>query len=319
MWTGLSLQPDRPANFAERGAFVPFTTPMLCAARLRLLAGRPEAVIPNPSGTRGVYVIPWSALGQTCAMTLHDRRLAATLAARPVATPLGVRQAARTVAIAGFAGHAASVAARAAEQADDAALRACLAALLNAAPAVAAGHDALARLARVMTPLGLGTPTAWLPRLVAALASLEGDMRQWGAMLSADNGAGMAIAVANQAATTLEWARSAMAAAHRLAPEAMRRLATAPDAITDALAAADRAIWLLDGWERPVLLWQLAQTEPERAATLPEIAAYMPTMPLEIEMVEAAPLVALKPAAPPTQAAAMSAIARNERLRAMAA
>lgn len=56
---------------------VPFTTPFLLGARIRLTdtPSELEVVIGNPSGGRGFYIVRWGALPEACAPTLHDRRL----------------------------------------------------------------------------------------------------------------------------------------------------------------------------------------------------------------------------------------------------
>lgn len=316
MWNSLDPQPDCPANFAERGVFVPFTTPMLSAARLRVAGGRPEAVIPNPSGGRGVYVLGWTALDQSCAMTLHDRRLAALLGGSAGANPLAVRRAARTVAVQGFAGHAATLAARAAERADDAALRACVAALLAAAPTLSAANQPLAVLAASLAPLGFGgtNDQAWLPRTLAAVSLLERDLRDWAAMLGRQTGAATAGAVANRAAATLEAARGAQALACRLAPAAAVSLLAEPDAARAAIDAAERALFLIDGWERLCLLWRLADTEAARAACLPDLAIGLPPMVGQLTPDSELPGLALRPR-PVAPAGSLGLIARNERVR----
>jgi hypothetical protein len=320
MWNSLDPQPDCPANFAERGVFVPFTTPMLAAARLRVIGGRPEAVIPNPSGGRGVYVLGWSALDQCCAMTLHDRRLAALLGGRAVANPLAVRRAARAVAVQGFAGHAATLAARAAERADDAALRACVAALLAAAPSLSAGNQPLAVLAAALAPLGFGgkDDQAWLPRTASALTLLERDLRDWAAMLGRQAGAATAGAVANRAAATLEAVRAAQALACRLAPSAAASLLDEPDAARAAIEAAERALWLIDGWERLCLLWRLADTEAARATCLPDFAIGLPPLVGQIEL-DSEPAGLAVPRQPFNQAGSLGIIARNEHVRELSA
>jgi hypothetical protein len=48
----------QPATFLERGATVPFTSPLLQQARIRLgLGGTREIVLRNPSGGPGWYVV----------------------------------------------------------------------------------------------------------------------------------------------------------------------------------------------------------------------------------------------------------------------
>lgn len=104
----------QPATFLERGVAVPFTTPALSGARARPAERGAEIVVPNPSGGRGVYIVPWLSLGHYCALTLHDRALGEHIAALPALAPGLIRHAARLVAIRGAAGRAARDAATAA-------------------------------------------------------------------------------------------------------------------------------------------------------------------------------------------------------------
>ena len=45
-----------PPTFAERGASVPFTTPIIVGSRIRGRQDRLELVVPNPSGAKGNYM-----------------------------------------------------------------------------------------------------------------------------------------------------------------------------------------------------------------------------------------------------------------------
>ena len=110
----------RPARFAERGVFLPFTTPFLLGGRMRRAErGGAELVLAHPAGAEGVYILPWSAVPSLCAPTLHDRALweRAASAALPELCPAMARRAARAVAESGFAGRDAARAATAAEAA----------------------------------------------------------------------------------------------------------------------------------------------------------------------------------------------------------
>lgn len=108
----------RPATYLERGVTLPLTTPVLLGARIRPAERRGlELVLPNPAGAEGVYVLPWSALQDFCAPSLHDRALWEQVSALPVLTPATVREAARRVAARGLAGRAAARAAGAASAA----------------------------------------------------------------------------------------------------------------------------------------------------------------------------------------------------------
>jgi len=95
----------QPASFVERGLDAPFTAPLLAGARLRALnRSGIELVVPNPSGGRGVYILPWNSARTLCRPTVHDLRLYEELRRVPALTPGSVRLAARVVAIQGLAG-----------------------------------------------------------------------------------------------------------------------------------------------------------------------------------------------------------------------
>lgn len=74
------LQSFRPRSFAERGLAVPFTTPVLLGARLRLARPGLEILVPNPSGGRGLYLLPWADINALCRPTMHDTVLGQALA-----------------------------------------------------------------------------------------------------------------------------------------------------------------------------------------------------------------------------------------------
>src|SRR5207253_8622990 len=89
------------------GVAVPFTTPLLTGARARpAQRGRAELIVPNPSGGRGVYVLPWSGVRELCRPTVHDTRLNEMVAALPSVTPSAIRAAARQIAAQGQIGRA---------------------------------------------------------------------------------------------------------------------------------------------------------------------------------------------------------------------
>ena len=130
----------RPRSFRERGFAAPFTTPMLSGARLRVtpeatacasertllrrggvncdatgqfLPLTLEVVVPNPSGARGVYILPWCDVAALCRPTMHDVILVQTLMVQldlsdAQMSPATMREAARTTATRGLAGRLAS-------------------------------------------------------------------------------------------------------------------------------------------------------------------------------------------------------------------
>jgi len=123
MSSGLPPQIDRSwlaqnqaATFLERGISLPFTTPMLVGARLRLREREAmELVIKDPSGGMGFYVLPWAALPDMCSPTSHDCRLWDLIVAEPLLSPASIRRAAGQVVREGLAGPAAEAARSAAE------------------------------------------------------------------------------------------------------------------------------------------------------------------------------------------------------------
>src|SRR5690242_18963785 len=111
-----------PATFLERGVMVPFTSPQLSGARARPGERMPlELIIPNPSGGRGVYILPLDSVQDYCPLTINDRRLADAISKLRGVTPDAIRQVAREVAREGLAGRAAVAAAKQAQQNDEAA------------------------------------------------------------------------------------------------------------------------------------------------------------------------------------------------------
>ena len=114
----------RPEQKPDAGVHLPFLAPLLGAVRLRSNPNGLEFVLPNPSGGRGVYVAAWSVVAGFAAPNLHDTLLVGRLSGLDSIGPADVRQAARLVALDGYAGQEAADAARQAQDAlDIAALR----------------------------------------------------------------------------------------------------------------------------------------------------------------------------------------------------
>jgi hypothetical protein len=109
-----------PASFQERGVSVPFTTPSVAFSRVRD-DGRDglEVLVPGLSGSQGVYVIPWRGLRDMFKMTVHDRALHEEIDGLEEATPRTIREVVLNVAGGGLAGPKAREAARAAQQRDE--------------------------------------------------------------------------------------------------------------------------------------------------------------------------------------------------------
>ena len=107
---GAGVRPSAmSAGGQHRGFAVPFISPLLGGARMRINArGEGEFLLPNQHGTRGFLLEGWSALCETHAPTLHDHRLMQYLKRLPVLSPPNIQAASHLVAMEGFAGAAAA-------------------------------------------------------------------------------------------------------------------------------------------------------------------------------------------------------------------
>jgi hypothetical protein len=310
----------QPTTFIERGVSVPFTTPVLAGARTRPgeRAGL-DLVVANPAGTRGHYVLPWSALPEICTPTLHDRLMWQRISGLASPSPPGIRGAARAVAREGAAGRAAAAAATAAESAEQNAVLVTNFQLLlrlvremegpAAMPPVerdapqrqeARAKRALAKLAtRLAVPgdglaarlealaavyAGIGIApgaTARVPRQIERLSRLSEAMARHAALALDPTEVACAQLVEEGARITVDAASAAMAAA--LAPlaelAALMGRPAAEDAKLGELAA--RPDWLLDGWMAIIELWSAAAPGAP-ARTLFEMAQVVPVMPREV-------------------------------------
>ncbi len=114
------VRPYHPTTFLERGVAVPFTTPRLGGTRARPADKTGiELVVPNLSGGRGVYVMPWTSLSALCRPTLHDVVFSQRIAAMTNVTPATIRRIARQVGAEGLAGEEAMEATKVATDADN--------------------------------------------------------------------------------------------------------------------------------------------------------------------------------------------------------
>jgi len=329
------IEAYQPKTFRERGVSAPFTTPLLAGARLRAAPARAghvlEAIIPNPAGCRGVYIVPWSESGDLCRPTMHDARLAETLAGRldlNTLCPAMVRQAGWEVAAEGHAGRGGTTAAQRVLR-DNAVRFAMMSTRLHsvlaeqmtdAAPDPAAWDRLTALLADIHVPEGA---PARMPTLIDAVGGLAVVLPDWAAAQS------------GPAATAAQMVATAAKLMHRGATYLLRAAAAQIDQpatllrdwVADPVGvelALRRTEWLLDGWERLVLLWQVALPGP--AVTALEMAALLPVWPDEAEAwlelpAGTAAQLSHRPVPPsrfwadPT--VTVDQIARNERLRAL--
>jgi hypothetical protein len=358
-WSSQPEQLWQPATFLERGVAVPFTTPVLMGTRARPTKRGVELVIPNPSGGRGVYIMGWSDIAQFCTPTLHDTLLCKFIGNLVTITPREIRRAAREVAAAGAAGRAARSAAEAAVQADaqtrlvanfnllqmlveqaygavppaaeldrqaKSAILALAARLGRPAPVITNDIEALADIFGV---IGFGTnaAAARCTRVLAAMQRMHVELRQVLENLPASTATAASLVMSSCDATLQLGQRIVAAARARLQDLTALLVAWGKDASVVA-AEVTRPEWLLDGWEQICLLWQLAPADGRRAA-ISEMALMVPAIPHEANewwasTVDEAELRRLRRMVLGfedwrTGSLVFDLIARNERIRAMAA
>ncbi|MBS0643687.1 MAG: hypothetical protein JSS43_27820 [Proteobacteria bacterium] len=310
-----------PATFQERGIAVAFTTPMLAGARVRDNGRRgKELVMHNPSGGRGVYVIPLRGVGDHFRPTVHDTLLLRRLETLVTLSPATVRQAVWSIALDGFAGPAARAAAEAVAEADHSQAMMTefhlLAALVeqvepSGEPMTDAGvqvvdlrrrgrgaltrfsrsfgrsgYDlgkALSDLAVLLAPVGAG-PTASRARLALLLERVRqtrDDILDTFTRIDSNAGGTLGKAIVASADTMLSCASTTLATARALAADPITLLVRWFANRPEVLATVGRPEWFLDGWEQISLLWRAGADRHARLAALFEMAQIIPLLPRE--------------------------------------
>jgi hypothetical protein len=293
---------------------------MLSGTRIRDGKDGIELVVPNPSGGRGVYILDWGGVRTLGNPNVHDTVLFRRVSSLARLDPAGMRDAALDVARDGHAGPDAAAAAKR-SIARDAALRLNAhfrlmlgligqvhpAGLKATSPAERAADverrgsailhqlaplmgrsaaelaDALAAMGSVFAPVGLG-PDDTDARIARLLARLEQARESLSAWLREDaendiGGIGRAIAGAMQTAS--DYGRTVLQATRALPADAIGLLKSWFKESEAIVAAANRADWVLDGWEWICLLWLAAETGVARRRALLEMAQLVPVLPGE--------------------------------------
>lgn len=317
------VQPYHPTTFLERGVAVPFTTPLLGGTRARPAEKQGlELVIPNPSGGRGVYIMPWTSIGSLCRPTLHDKVFSTRIGTLRSVTPATIRRIAREIAAEGLAGEEAMEAARVAEDADKGdrlmtnfLLLMTLIEQSNVIPASAAPGtrpdaldqeerarltvawaaprvgqstawtaSALEALADVMTNIGMKTSgvTGRVPRLIALLERTRAEIAEWSRTQSEEDQASYAHMICRVADVTLSLSGTLLTRAHALTEDMLALLRVWAGDPDSVLRLVGRPEWLLDGWEKICLIWNHAADDAARRAALVEIAEHVPVLPKEV-------------------------------------
>jgi hypothetical protein len=314
-------QAYQATTFLERGASVPFTTPVLAGARVRPAERFGlELIVPNPSGGRGDYILPWTGLRSICRPTVHDIQLTEQIAGLRGVTPANIRQAACKVATQGLAGRAAVNAAnvtiaqetesrvyttfelllRLVQQAEPpgtsttrpederpAALeQRARRVIAHIAPQLRQDNEmigaALEDLALLFDPIGVGerATRARLPHALAMLKLMRKEMLDFPLELD-DQVPGLIQMVIATANVSVDCAEATMTQG-RLLTEDLLSLLTAWR--TDAGAVSRqiaRTDWLMDGWERICRLWAHSEKIGDRRDALDEIVTLLPIIPRE--------------------------------------
>jgi hypothetical protein len=311
-----------PVTFQSRGVAVPFTTPLLAGARVRH-SGRSEIelITPNPSGGRGIYVVPWAGVRELCNPTLHDRTLIHRLALLPCIDPASVRDAALEVASEGYAGRNAVASATTTRDNDtihrELAHFRLLAALIEQAESAggkptmptqrtpafdqlaegvlrrlapsfgcSAEHliDALAAMGDRFAPVGVEWEdrTARIPRLMSTLGDVHAGIAGWLAEDPDNDIGGLGEMVTASMKVTCDGSHALLAGIRGMLSDPLALVKRWIAAPDDASALASRCDWLLDGWESPCLLWTMAASTASRRAALLEIGQILPVLPREV-------------------------------------
>lgn len=313
----------RPATFRERGVAVPFTTPRLAQARVRLDSrDKLEALVPGFAEGRGTYVISWSGLPNVVTMTTHDLMLHEIVEEDGKVGPLDVRLATLKAQETGLAGpEVADAAKREIEIAEYEKLVSSFGLIGDAAHRFAgisdlrwndfvSGdsknrvreilqkvaeplgksateiYDSLAGWGEIIAAIGLAGQQhrARGRRLVDGLGSLSEGLRNW-AHGDRDEAAPLARIVAESADLTRSIAEDQMAAIDRF-PEKMKPILLNWQQVQPEIThKVEQVHWMLDGWEFLQSMWRRAIKAKieEQRAAIAEMYRVLPLVPVEAE------------------------------------
>ncbi len=311
-----------PSTFAERGVAVPFTTPLLAQARLRLDRNEQfEFLLPNFTGGKGVYVMPWKTVPSMMTVTLHDRLLFDAISKLEVHSPESIRHASLEVQASGVAGPDAALAAAKALDRDgqylvltqfilvtellklvgmgaadllrpgmnvDESRRMARQALGKVAQIVKVQPEMLSavveRLGAVVAPVGL--PYCPEPGRLRALATrldeFCAELDRW-ANLDLSDASDLARFVAEVGRHTLELVKMRMVQMDKVCADAKQIIHGEQRFRTAILAHVGRISWLLDGWDFILAMWESVRDAPGEAqqSMVADISRLVPVIPKE--------------------------------------
>lgn len=312
-----------PATFLDRGVTVPFTTPILMGARARPSEDREglEVIIANPSGSSGVYILPWAAIPQICSPTLHDRRLWYLLRDVKILSPRIVREAVEAAALEGLAGREASQAVRRSRAAREAReKRINFALLLNlikhtegpnpAQPSpelddprhlkmrgqravlqsaqqlrmtTEAVANALEELSKAFNGFGLPSDNEPTPsrELIQDLQAVAADLSVWREAFPDALGAAPANLLQESLEHTMHCASQSVEEFDQMLGDTFAAIRAWKQDRNDLHQRLTRLDWLLDGWDVIVGIWN-STSRLEKENAIMEMALLAPILPKEI-------------------------------------
>jgi hypothetical protein len=307
-----------PSTFEERGAAVPFTSPLIAHARVRTdWRDRLELVIGQFAETVGHYVIPWTALSEIFTLTAYDTLLIEQVTEARALDPHAIRQAGLRVTATGLAGpSAASAALKTIKQDDEYRALQTVVLILRVIETVEelTARDMMrdmmsvegqARIRETLAEVvrGLGQDSArferhvsdlsdmtaavglaWNPepgrlrKLLLALETFRNSISGWSVDLPADQ-AEQSRFCADVATITLDIAREILDSLDQLLTNPLGILTAWGKQAPVVAKSVKRLAWLLDGWEEIILRWQNAAGPVAKIATLREILPILPLIP----------------------------------------
>jgi hypothetical protein len=307
-----------PATFQERGAVVPFTTPVLAFSRVRQQEERGlELLVPGLAGGRDTYIIPWRSLPSVFVMTVHDRVLREEIEVLPASDPGEIRRATLKVESTGLAGSNNAQAAKQANGDDESeklltnfflvteAVKQLSGGKLQIGPADLT-HDAgranikaiLSRIAAMFrlnadefyarleswagTVAPIGVPglnyTCRLRQLIADIADYADDLETWSDRDLSDVSDSARVCV-RIAEETSSTARTIATGVDRYAEDMRGTFADWDGNLMRLEALMAKLSWILDGWRPIVTLWRETD-HGNREASQDAIAEMLRLMPV---------------------------------------
>lgn len=311
-----------PSTFAERGVAVPFTTPLLAQARLRLDRNEQfEFLLPNFTGGKGTYVMPWKTVPSMMTVTLHDRLLFDAISKLEGHSPETIRRASLEVQASGVAGPDAAITAGKLIDADNQQLvltqfilvtellklvnigaadllrpgmtaeqskRMARNALAKVAQIVKVQPDALStaveRLGEAVAPVGLPQcpQSGRLRALATRLDEFCNDLERW-SNLDISDASELADFIAGVARHTLELVKMRLVQLDKVCADPKQIIHDEPRFRAAIMTHVSRISWLLDGWDFILAMWDSVRDTPgePQQTMVADISRLVPVIPKE--------------------------------------